>query len=261
MRKSILLPIFVFISISLYSQQKGIVYYGQIESLRLKGPFGPDFNAFLAFDSNTSYYVVAMDSLDANTTFKKRYYTEDGMTARQFPENITSRYGKQVLFKRSQDSMYWNKWKEYYVAEVKPKIEWELVNETKQIGSFTAFKAKCNFRGRNYTAWYVLEIPLPYGPWKLQGLPGLIIEAYDEYKEFYVYFKSIEYPTSLQIDMSKIKRPDDHTKKWNTLEDYKKRLDHIYERMRNTSITIAEKMNTDVPEQQIKSEVFLESFD
>lgn len=261
MKYIILIQVFLFTYISVLSQDKGIVYYGQIESLRLKGPFGPDFNSFLAFDNNTSYYVTAMDSLDATTEFKRRYYTPDGMTARQLPENITSRYGRQVLYNRKNDSMYWNKWAEYYVAEKTPKIKWKLEKETKQIGSFTAYKATCNFRGRNYTAWYILDIPLPYGPWKLQGLPGLILEGYDEYKEIYIYFKSIEYPTENKVDITEIKRPENHYKTWNTLQDYKKRLNLIYERMRNTSITIAEKMNTDVPEQQIKSEVFIESFE
>ncbi len=34
----------------------------------------------------------------------------------------------------------------------------------------------------------------------------------------------------------------------------------MYERQKNTSISIAQRMNTDVPEQKIKSEAFLESF-
>ena len=62
-------------------------------------------------------------------------------------------------------------------------MEWKLNKETKNIGKFNCKKATCSFRGRNYTAWYTLEVPLPYGPWKLQGLPGVILEAYDEKKE------------------------------------------------------------------------------
>jgi len=41
-------------------------------------------------------------------------------------------------------------------------------------------KAKCNFRGRQWTVWFASDIPVSDGPWKLGGLPGLIMEAYDQ---------------------------------------------------------------------------------
>ena len=36
--------------------------------------------------------------------------------------------------------------------------------------------ATCEFRGRKWQAWYS-DIPYSLGPWKLNGLPGLILEA------------------------------------------------------------------------------------
>ena len=41
-------------------------------------------------------------------------------------------------------------------------------------------KQSCRFRGRNYMAWFCAGIPLPYGPWKMGGLPGLITELRDD---------------------------------------------------------------------------------
>lgn len=74
----------------------------------------------------------------------------------------------------------------YIVSENVPKINWELDTEiTKKIDSYTCYKATANFRGRNYTAWYALEYPIQLGPWKFNGLPGLIMEIYDDTNRYY----------------------------------------------------------------------------
>lgn len=69
----------------------------------------------------------------------------------------------------------------YNVNEKIPNLDWEInYTETKKIGQYLCSKATVNFRGRKYIIWYTKKIPLRFGPWKLFGLPGLILEAYDE---------------------------------------------------------------------------------
>jgi len=61
---------------------------------------------------------------------------------------------------------------------------WELADETKIINTITCKKAEVRFKGRNWIAWYAPEIPLPYGPMKFSGLPGLIIKITDEKEDY-----------------------------------------------------------------------------
>jgi GLPGLI family protein len=66
------------------------------------------------------------------------------------------------------------------------QLNWQLSNERKRILSYNCQKATCAFRGRNYTAWFTSEIPIPNGPYKFEGLPGLILQISDD-KNHYVF--------------------------------------------------------------------------
>lgn len=59
------------------------------------------------------------------------------------------------------------------------KPEWEIGDSTKMILGYECIEAISNFRGRKWTAWFTPEIPIQEGPWKLCGLPGLILRAED----------------------------------------------------------------------------------
>jgi GLPGLI family protein len=56
-------------------------------------------------------------------------------------------------------------------------IAWTLHPEHKRFGQYDCRRATGKYRGRDYEAWYTLDIPISTGPFKLGGLPGLILEA------------------------------------------------------------------------------------
>jgi GLPGLI family protein len=83
-----------------------------------------------------------------------------------------------------------------YLAEIEfPKIDWEILTEKKIIKGISCQKAKGDCLGRTYEAWFAPAIGLHSGPWKLAGLPGLIIEATDSKQEVSFIFEGM---TNLQ---------------------------------------------------------------
>jgi GLPGLI family protein len=71
----------------------------------------------------------------------------------------------------------------YAKKEPIEKIEWMIVPQKKQILQQECQMATATFRGRHYTAWFAPAIPINSGPWKLNGLPGIILAANDDKNE------------------------------------------------------------------------------
>lgn len=57
--------------------------------------------------------------------------------------------------------------------------KWQILADTMTILTYPCRKAVTSFRGRDYEAWFTTEIARSEGPWKLGGLPGLILKAKD----------------------------------------------------------------------------------
>lgn len=62
-------------------------------------------------------------------------------------------------------------------SEPTPNIAWTLLEDTMSIGGFLCLRATATFRGVDWQVWYTEEIPSSAGPWRLRGLPGLIVKA------------------------------------------------------------------------------------
>lgn len=70
-------------------------------------------------------------------------------------------------------------------------IAWNVTEEVKEISQYTVQKATTSFGGRDFEAWFTLEVPIVDGPYVFGGLPGLIIELYDTDKDYHFNLASI----------------------------------------------------------------------
>jgi GLPGLI family protein len=86
----------------------------------------------------------------------------------------------------------------YAIESPMPAIDWKTSSDTATFGGLHCQKATGHFKGRNYIVWFCPDLPVHTGPWKLNGLPGVIVDARDTKGEVVFQFDGVEkaVPTS-----------------------------------------------------------------
>ncbi|RXG32910.1 GLPGLI family protein [Leeuwenhoekiella marinoflava] len=120
-------------------------------------------------DSKSSLYRI-----DIKSANQKRIDASDFGEAKGFTPSNSS-YNS--YYKKNNNIFY--KWyitgKKFYIKD-QPNFEWKILPETKDILGYTCQKAVTTFRGRNYEAYFAIIDGATGGPWKFNGLPGVILE-------------------------------------------------------------------------------------
>lgn len=106
------------------------------------------------------------------------------------------------------------------VSEIIPSQDWTITEDTLNVLGYLCQKATTSFRGRDYVAWFTLDIPVGEGPWKLYGLPGMILKAEDADGIFHFQAigitqstdESIEMPTDRKLVAATLKQLYDYRK-------------------------------------------------
>lgn len=100
-----------------------------------------------------------------------------------------------------------DKWRYKYIQDLN-MIDWEIQPEKKEILGFSAQKAIGSFAGRNYVAWFAPQLPFSDGPYKFNGLPGLILEISDledHYHFSLISFQELEKPVGKLLNLDNYK--------------------------------------------------------
>ena len=121
-----------------------------------------------------------------------------------------------------------------YVENI-PTFKWKLLSDKKTIAGYSCQKAMTSFRGRTYEAWFAPQIPLKEGPYKIAGLPGLILKIADTQKH-YSY-------TCIGIQKPKKKVPIAFWK-WNTQKTNREKLNSMIKRMYQQPADFAKSLGT-----------------
>lgn len=83
--------------------------------------------------------------------------------------------------------------------------DWNIVaDSTKNILGYECILAESDYHGRHWKAWFAPEIPINAGPWKLLGLPGLIMEGVESTGQHHFTANGIE---AVNVSFSKIYEP------------------------------------------------------
>lgn len=107
------------------------------------------------------------------------------------------------------------------------QIKWTITNNFKEILNYKCQEAIGDFRGRKYKAYFLKSIPIMNGPFKFDGLPGIIlmIESLDQSVSIKAY--EIEFNESV---IQNFDNPFKNSKNMSWLdfkEFYKKRIDKV----------------------------------
>lgn len=205
--------IFLFPLVSLYSQTKGTVlkyeaYYN------FNTPLSREIDVYVTNDF--SYSIEKMNS--TKKVAKDKVVEIEEELSEKIPNSSENSSSVLVLDVKWEDFLVYNNkltnklyttvqdidlGRNITVEEI-PEINWQILKETKTVKDLNCRKAIANFRGIDWEIWFTNEIPLPYGPWKLQGAPGLIVEANTADKKIHFLLNTVQYKKILP----KIKLPN-----------------------------------------------------
>lgn len=176
-----------------YQVDYGVTY--SLDSLHLDQKDTDDLYLYTGtnFSVFTNYDVIAREKALVN--LKKKFGADASLDVNFYNGSSNSSFNK-TFYKDMQTGKVTTVAKigdkEYIFEEPKRFTAWQVKDSTKIVKDYTVQKATTHFAGRDYVAWFTLEVPINDGPYLFSGLPGLIVELYDTKNDYHFKLKSLE---------------------------------------------------------------------
>jgi GLPGLI family protein len=197
MKKQILIFIFLVINNILCAQVLDTVRLECMYKLKyIKDKLRPDrvgTDEMLLLSGNkySTFYSYRNYLIDSLQNANPIEYTPQVIDQMVIPAKIPSRRSENperfLIDKVSEDLIVFGKIGiSYYQYQEKIQAPlWQISRkDTCTILGYKCQKAVTNYHGRDWTVWFAPLISIGEGPWKLRGLPGLILKAEDADKHY-----------------------------------------------------------------------------
>jgi GLPGLI family protein len=171
----------LFFTSFLYSQSKedkvySITYLNTFKD-RISYNYPAKEYSRLLVNGNTSIYQI-YNVMKLDTLRKLGKVTESD-------KNKYFSYFKHSIFIKEKKLTYNDAiYKDQYFYEEVIDYQWKIGNDVKTISGYECKNATLSYGGREWQAWFSLELPIDAGPYKFKGLPGLIIKITDSTKTY-----------------------------------------------------------------------------
>ena len=179
------------------------------------------FSDYTTFGGDSVRHCLGADDHDIREADNREWqniYAFDEIVYQNMPN------GKMTIFGSIAPNCY------VYEEEANP-IEWEIAEGTDSVCGYECMVAEGEYGGRRWRAWFTPEIPVAMGPWKIGGLPGLVMKVAD--KDNVHVFEAISFrkgevpiyrpnwPDAVKTDRNKF------VKNKNEFESYSDPIKHI----------------------------------
>lgn len=194
MSKALMIIIYIFLATSLNGQNKITANFKYKVTYELT--YALDTTNIL--NKKKDYMILligeGISSFSSRAKLIKNTVVVKGNTAHTSPMAITD-FQYVIIKNASKNFLAFTQqiaYDYFYYKQPLDLFHWELQPESKIIDGYEVQKATTFFSGRHYVAWFAPKIAISDGPYKFNGLPGLILVLSDTAEHYKFILKAFE---------------------------------------------------------------------